>query len=159
MALAFTAHGLKREPRWSEVHQHFLSDLELGLVPEKAWFWKCAGFGLQEGMSAPMGAWIMTPRTRFAEDLLREHYSLGCRQLVVLGAGMDSRAFRMPLPELAVFEVDMQTTFDVKEPLLEGEKLTVKSRTVVATEFAEHGSCVLCFSIFRPQMWPSFMTG
>lgn len=63
---------------------------------------------------------------------------------------MDSRAFRMPLPELAVFEVDMQTTFDVKEPLLDGEKLTVKSRAVVATEFADHGPYVIHLS--APQL-------
>ena len=27
-----------------------------------------------EGRKSPMGDWIMTPRTRFADDLVREHY-------------------------------------------------------------------------------------
>ena len=68
-----------------------------------------------------MGDWIMTPRTRFADDLVKEHYEghAAARQLVLLGAGMDSRAFRMTsVDELAVYEVDQPTTFDIKEPLV-----------------------------------------
>ena len=84
-----------------------------------------------------MGSWIMVPRTRFGDDLLRYHYSLGVRQLVLLGAGMDARAYRLRLPELKVFEVDQQTTFDVKEPILRDDKIVVASRTVVSTEFSE----------------------
>ena len=62
-----------------------------------------------------MGDWVMVPRTRFGDDYLREQYARGARQLVLLGAGFDARAYRMPqLPDLAVFEVDQQTTFDVR---------------------------------------------
>jgi len=91
----------------------------------------------QEGMASPMGAWILVPRTRFGDDFLQWHYDEGgCRQLVLLGAGMDARAWRLThMPELRVFEVDQQTTFDVKEPLVRGEALTVHSREVVGTEF------------------------
>jgi len=72
-----------------------------------------------EGRAQPMGDWIMTPRTRFGDDYLRELYKRGARQLVLLGAGFDARAFRLTgLEELHVFEVDQQTTFDVKEPIL-----------------------------------------
>ena len=92
----------------------------------------------QEGMDAPMGSWIMVPRTRYGDDFLREHYSRGCRQLVLLGAGMDARAYRMKgLEQLAVFEVDQKTIFDVKEPLLKSDKLAVAKREVVPTEFTE----------------------
>lgn len=92
-----------------------------------------------EGRAQPMGSWIMVPRTRFGDDLLEQHYykASGCRQLVLLGAGMDARAFRMHLPELAVFEVDQKTIFDVKEPLVQSVPLTVRSRMVVPTEFAD----------------------
>lgn len=92
-----------------------------------------------EGRSNPMGDWIMVPRTRFGDDFLRAHYERGCRQLVLLGAGMDTRAYRLPLTQLRVFEVDQKTTFDVKEPLLEAETLSVAHRAVVATEFTERG--------------------
>ena len=74
--------------------------------------YKLAG---SEGRAQPMGDWIMVPRTRFGDDYLREQYARGARQLVLLGAGFDARAYRMSqLPDLAVFEVDQQTTFDVR---------------------------------------------
>lgn len=100
--------------------------------------YKLAG---SEGRAAPMGDWIMTPRTRFGDDFLVDKYtSNGCRQLVLLGAGMDSRAYRIQgVDDLRVFEVDQWTTFDVKEPLLVGEKLSVKSRVAVGAEFSERG--------------------
>eukprot|EP00392_Amoebophrya_sp_AT5.2_P006122 g6132.t1 len=118
------------------------------------------------GRRQPMGAWILVPRTKFGDDLLVERYhNHGARQLVLLGAGMDSRAFRLPgLPELKVFEVDQQTTFDVKEPILkalrdekttttgegpEGQsspqnngELLVRSRHTVATDFSVPGQWV-----------------
>jgi methyltransferase (TIGR00027 family) len=83
-----------------------------------------------------MGGWIMVPRTRFGDDLLRTYYDRGVRQLVLLGAGFDARAFRLSgMGELKCFEVDQKTTFDVKEPLLASDPLAVASRHVVATEF------------------------
>ena len=91
-----------------------------------------------EAIDNEMGAWILVPRTRFGDDLLRKSYDQdGARQLVMLGAGMDARAFRMQgLPELKVFEVDQATTFDIKEPLVRGEELLVESRHTVATDFS-----------------------
>ena len=94
-----------------------------------------------EGLANPMGEWIMVPRTRFGDDLLRHCYARGARQLVLLGAGFDARAYRLQgVEELRVFEVDQQTTFDVKEPLLVEERLLVASRHVVPTEFTERGA-------------------
>ena len=87
-----------------------------------------------------MGGWIMVPRTAFGDNFLRQHYAKGARQLVLLGAGMDARAYRMTgMEQLRVFEVDQQTTFDVKEPLLETDELRVQQRSVVATEFSRPG--------------------
>ena len=104
-----------------------------------------------EGRGAPMGSWILVPRTRRGDDCLVEHYGRGCRQLVLLGGGMDARAYRafapgadappdarsVTLDGLAVFEVDQQTTFDVKEPLVARAPLAVESRRVVGTDFAK----------------------
>jgi len=107
----------------------------------------------KEGRAQPMGGWIMVPRTRFGDDFLRDHYTRGARQLVLLGAGFDARAFRMSgLPELRVYEVDQKTTFEVKEPLLTGESLAVASRAAVATEFTRPGewAAALLASGFDP---------
>lgn len=104
--------------------------------------------------ATPMGSWIMVPRTRFGDDFLVKKYKEGCRQLVLLGAGMDARAYRrfakspdaapseqnlMALPDLHVFEVDHKGAFDDKEPLLEGEEISVKSRTVLGLDFNDQG--------------------
>lgn len=91
-----------------------------------------------EGLRNPMGAWVLVPRTAFGDELLWHFYSeKGCRQLVLLGAGVDARAFRLEgMPELNVFEVDQQTTFDYKDPIVQNHALTVNSRVVVATDFS-----------------------
>merc|ERR1711988_1447065 len=39
-----------------------------------------------KGMDAPMGSWILVPRTRYGDDVLVERYrEYGARQLVLLG--------------------------------------------------------------------------
>jgi len=50
---------------------------------------------------------IFVFRSRFAEDSLREAVEAGVRQFVVLGAGFDSRAYRLAcLRDIDVFEVN-----------------------------------------------------
>ncbi len=50
-------------------------------------------------------------RTRFAEDALAEAVYNGVRQLVILGAGLDTYAYRSPFGErLRIFEVDHPAT-------------------------------------------------
>jgi len=52
----------------------------------------------------------MAARSRFAEDELRAAVARGVRQYVVLGAGLDTFAYRNSLPDLKVFEVDHPAT-------------------------------------------------
>ncbi|MEV4152599.1 class I SAM-dependent methyltransferase [Nocardia salmonicida] len=49
-------------------------------------------------------------RARFAEDRVAAAVAAGTRQVVVLGAGLDTFAYRNPHPELRVFEVDHPAT-------------------------------------------------
>lgn len=49
---------------------------------------------------------MMVARSRAAEDALAEAVAHGVRQYVVLGAGLDTFAYRNPWPDLQVFEVD-----------------------------------------------------
>jgi methyltransferase (TIGR00027 family) len=50
-------------------------------------------------------------RTRFIDDLVQRRAAQGVKQLVLLGAGFDCRAHRMPeLRECRVFEVDREAT-------------------------------------------------
>ena len=66
--------------------------------------------------AAPGACGAVLVRTRFIDDCLAEEIGRGLRQLVVLGAGYDTRALRFPqLKEaVAVFELDHPETQRVK---------------------------------------------
>ena len=49
-------------------------------------------------------------RSRVAEDELARSVAAGVRQYVVLGAGLDTFAYRNPFPDVRVFEVDHPAT-------------------------------------------------
>jgi methyltransferase (TIGR00027 family) len=53
---------------------------------------------------------FVVARSRFAEDLVADVHGRGVRQYVVLGAGLDTFAYRNPWSELRVFEVDVPAT-------------------------------------------------
>lgn len=54
---------------------------------------------------------FVSVRSRFAEDSLRAAFENGTRQLVVLGAGLDTYAYRCPFgSRLRIFEVDHPAT-------------------------------------------------
>jgi methyltransferase (TIGR00027 family) len=53
---------------------------------------------------------FMAARSRFAEDELAHAVAHGVKQYVVLGAGLDTFAYRNPHPGLRVFEVDHPAT-------------------------------------------------
>ena len=52
----------------------------------------------------------MATRSRFAEEELAHSVGHGIRQYIVLGAGLDTFAYRNPFRELRVFEVDHPAT-------------------------------------------------
>lgn len=61
----------------------------------------------------------MAVRTRFFDDWLVESARSGRKQIVLPGAGMDTRAFRLSLPpDICFYELDQAALFDVKEPAL-----------------------------------------
>ena len=62
---------------------------------------------------------FMAVRSRYAEDRLAEAVSAGVRQYVVLGAGLDTFAYRNPFPSLRVFEVDLPATQQWKRAMLD----------------------------------------
>ena len=53
---------------------------------------------------------FMVARSRYAEDQLAQAVERGVRQYVVLGAGLDTFAYRSPHAQLRVFEVDHPAT-------------------------------------------------
>lgn len=81
-----------------------------------------ASIAFRSGLIPGMKTWIlyMQVRTRVIDDALRAFVEAGGRQLVVLGAGYDCRALRLPeLAEVRVFEVDHPATQDHKRSVLD----------------------------------------
>jgi methyltransferase (TIGR00027 family) len=97
-------------------------------------------------------------RTRFFDDCLLEACAAGCRQVAVLAAGVDTRAFRLPWPEgVRLFELDLPEIFTFKEQVLarEGAK-PVCQRIVVEADLSEEWSAPLLKAGFRldePTAW------
>ncbi len=83
---------------------------------------------------------FMAARSRYVEDRLAEAVGRGVDQYVVLGAGLDTFAYRNPFPSLRVFEVDFPATQEWKRDLLHEAGIAVpESLTFVALDF-EHRS-------------------
>ncbi len=74
--------------------------------------------------SVALRAFIVA-RSRYAEDNLRRAVAAGVRQYVLLGAGLDTFAYRNPYPELRVFEVDHPATQEWKRDLLSSSDIPV----------------------------------
>jgi methyltransferase (TIGR00027 family) len=75
-------------------------------------------------------------RTRAIDAAVREGVARGIGQLVVLGAGLDARAWRMPeLAETRVFEVDHPSTQAYKRERIESSAPLARGVTFVAMDF------------------------
>jgi methyltransferase (TIGR00027 family) len=68
---------------------------------------------------------FMAVRSRYAEDGLAQAVETGTRQYVVLGAGLDTFAYRNPYPGLRVFEVDHPATQGWKRRRLEAARIPI----------------------------------
>jgi methyltransferase (TIGR00027 family) len=81
-------------------------------------------------------------RTRFAEDALAAAYTHGVRQLVVLGAGLDTYAYRKKLPDgLKVFEVDHPATQAFKRERLAAAHIELPSSLSYVPVDFERDTC------------------
>jgi methyltransferase (TIGR00027 family) len=63
-------------------------------------------------------------RTRYLDDRLDAQLRDGCMQVVILGAGLDTRAIRKQAPKVAYFEIDDETTLSYKKARLAENHLT-----------------------------------
>jgi len=81
---------------------------------------------------------FMAARSRYVEDQLAAAVAQGVTQYVVLGAGLDTFAYRNPFPSLRVFEVDFPATQEWKRTRLEDAAIVLPaSLTFVPLDF-EH---------------------
>jgi methyltransferase (TIGR00027 family) len=92
---------------------------------------------------------FMAVRSRAVEDRLAKAVAQAVRQYVVLGAGLDTFAYRNPYPELRVFEVDFPDTQTWKQALLDEASIALPAgltfvpldfeRQTLAQELAKAG--------------------
>lgn len=75
--------------------------------------------------------WV-TARTWFLDGVVRRACDGGCRQVVLLGAGLDTRAFRLPWPDgTRLFELDLPDIAAFKTGVIEAEGWRARCRRTV----------------------------
>lgn len=97
-------------------------------------------------------------RTRFYDDAVRDAAAAGVRQVVLLGAGLDTRAFRLDIPpELWLWEIDQGGVLTYKDAVL-GERGAepVCRRAAIGLDLREDWPAALGadgFDTARPTGW------
>jgi methyltransferase (TIGR00027 family) len=84
-----------------------------------------AGSKPAEALGAVYLRAFVAARSRFAEDELARAVERGAKQYVILGAGLDTFAYRNPHVDLRVFEVDHPSTQGWKRQRLETEGIVI----------------------------------
>jgi methyltransferase (TIGR00027 family) len=92
-------------------------------------------------------------RTRFFDTHFRRACLAGCRQVVLLAAGLDTRAYRLTWPEdVRLFEVDLPDVLAFKDDVLvhNGHEPTC-ARSVVGADLRAGWPAALLEAGFRPE--------
>ena len=97
-------------------------------------------------------------RTRYFDDYFRQAADAGVRQIVIVAAGLDSRAYRLPWPDgTKIFELDRPQVLDFKREVLAEQGAQPKAeRREVAVDLREDWPQALRNSGFdpaRPSAW------
>jgi methyltransferase (TIGR00027 family) len=95
----------------------------------------------------------MAVRTRFYDRYFVDATASGIRQAVIVAAGLDARAYRLPWPRgTVVYEVDMPNVIDFKSSTLSklGAEPTAERRTV-AVDLRDDWPAALQAAGFDPQ--------
>lgn len=99
----------------------------------------------------------MVVRTRFFDEYLLSATRSGCRQVVLLGAGLDARAFRLDWPAgVHLFEIDEPAVCDFKDGVLGETRPACGRRTTVRADPAGPWDGALLAAGFdpaRPTAW------
>lgn len=95
-----------------------------------------------------------TVRMAVVDQYVRDWVAQGCEQVVILGAGLDARAFRMPeLAAVSVFEVDHAASQEWKRQRSERLSISCKSLSFVVADFCNEGlSDALTAAGFKPEL-------
>jgi methyltransferase (TIGR00027 family) len=100
----------------------------------------------------PWFATFAPVRTRFFDDCARHACEAGCRQVVILAAGLDARAFRMEWPGgVRLFELDRPDVLRFKRRVLVMENAVPRcTRVAVEADLGQDWAPALRRAGFRP---------
>jgi len=94
---------------------------------------------MEKPFSVALRAFLVA-RSRYAEDTLANAVIQGVTQYVLLGAGLDTFAYRNPYPNLRVFEVDHPATQQWKCELLKSNRIPIPGNLSFVPVDFEHQS-------------------
>jgi methyltransferase (TIGR00027 family) len=123
-----------------DIPKVFDDPVALSIIGEKAAAELRSSVGkLQAGALRSLRAFLVV-RSRFAEDELAAAIARGATQYVILGAGLDTFAYRNPYSEsaLRVFEVDYPATQSWKQRLLAEAGIAIPPSVTYAPVNFEH---------------------
>jgi methyltransferase (TIGR00027 family) len=117
--------GERWDPQAAAIMERLPMTSNLGmalLLKPLLWIRRWTGYSLPwfvypERGTTPTFSTMMHARTRFFDDALSQH-SATCTQLVILGAGFDTRAFTHGSGYERIFELDAPATHALKKKLL-----------------------------------------
>lgn len=127
---AATPHGIPSAALWTAA-AHAAECLRPAPIVRDPWaadFLHAAGFDGGPPGDGPLQRLLpdwQVVRTRFFDDYALAAARSGCRQVVLLGAGLDTRAFRLDWPTgVHVFEVEDAAVLAFKEYVLDWSRLS-----------------------------------
>lgn len=80
--------------------------------------------------NSPAAKEMIKLRTKYFDDVLSNQILAGCKQVVILGSGLDTRAARMNGESVDYWEIDDRATLELKAETLKANKVTANVRYI-----------------------------
>ncbi|MEG4014154.1 MULTISPECIES: class I SAM-dependent methyltransferase [unclassified Microcoleus] len=80
--------------------------------------------------NSPAAKEMIKLRTKYFDDVLSNQILGGCKQVVILGSGLDTRAARINGEKVTYFEIDDSDTLELKEETLKANKISANVRYI-----------------------------
>lgn len=76
---------------------------------------------------SPSTKYLVNYRTKYFDDSFTAHINKGFKQIVILGAGLDTRSIRLGAEDVRIYEIDKSEVLSFKNEKLESHGYKVKS--------------------------------
>jgi methyltransferase (TIGR00027 family) len=158
MAMVRARESLREDRLFDDPHAQRFLDATPGAFPERS---PAAEDLTERGQKSSLGAVFAVHgvlRTRFFDDYLLTATAAGCAQVVLLAAGLDTRALRLPWPgDVRLWELDLPEMFAFKEPVLAGcDAVPTCERRVIPVDLRDNWTGELAAAGFdhtAPTAW------